>query len=1555
MAKVRRIIQKIEPVRELGFEQQFWPIVIALCVLGGFVYGASLALLDGVWLWISLIAVPIVVLSLIVILHMVDNRLVRRSVQLALILSLAIHIALLIIAHFASIFNGVFVPKNVAQDAISKPRVVNQYVTFDTKTFKEVKKEEVPIEEIEEVTKKEVEPETAPEQPQPTPVAEPKKEVTPAVVRKQEQADSTPRRNEELSKLSRQELQVQPKSGTSAEAVQTKSTESKLTPNKTEVQKKGEANSPASQVKEAPQTKPSEAESQIVKKREQQQADQPSDSVAEQPQPKKLNRSQELATNVGANTKVEVETPQQSKQKVESTIDKTEVENRQVTSQTNPQNKPVKDVVVPETVNNPLLNDRSQKTAERKSESQEKPAQLARASAAQSPVVTTPMVSSSKRVEQPTSQANQSNQSSAEEALKPTETKVAQQQPTKTVTPTTQTPDASKAEVSPNPKTDVAATRKPNRAEPTPVAQANTSVMKRSESTEPLTAQTKTEAQTSQQQSVTKSNTPQPSPTSTQVAQQPTRTPSSTVSRQPAVQETSSTVPQVAKSVPKRENATSPSISTDSPASQQPRRTLAVAANASSPTSVEDPTTSTEKSSDGKGNPQATSLTLARSDQGVTGKGSSANVMTESPASDRPSLQASNSRRRNEPTRNAPADNALAPSSSSEVPRSAAGQVVPRSSLAADNVPNPQESGERQPSTLTANASPATVDAAAQAQAASVSADAGTSSIDLGPVKVVSESSNGRASGGGQPELNSPKTATKLDRSSSAAGSLPSIAATAETVDAASPETTGSGEPQPNENDLDATSLVRMDAGAAQPTTAGPSNAQTEGPTSEVNTALEQSSKIASRAAPAESAPGEQTAGGGMPTDDASAKLIRAEMAGGPNTSSVALVENPSTASPKSNANGPTMLADISGIDAPSVESASSNAGEAALQKLAGGVTGSNDPSNNVDLSGGSPATRRTKSELAVSDAQGDATAAASVARQGFAPTIATTVSADDAGDISAAASGEVESDGESSLAATDVNVEAASGGAVASGQPGGSDGPMTTDVAAELGTAGGKRKTDQGDVGSLSQDQAAGQLGRKQLTGELAADASADTSEIEIPTSESGGGTTAAGQLDGLADVELAQREANGGESVDVKADMGPGGLGALAATESGLNNRRSRQELGPLQAFVNTPFFRENPGGVPTYNKTAIFARQAFRARGEREVPAAGGPTTEESIELGLQYLAQIQRDDGRWMLQNGGDEEVAMQTDTAATGLAMLAFQGAGYNHREYKYAEQLKKSVDWLLANQQADGNLYVAMDETSNASCALYSHGIAALALCEAYGMTQDAALKEPAQRALDFIAASQDKSLGGWRYVAGRGADTSVTGWMMMALKSGKLAGLETDQDTMNNIRNWLGVAHTADESYLYRYNPYAQDEGKIIRSHGRKPTPCMTSVGLLMQLYSGWNRENADLIKGADYLLTQMPSDTDKNLRDTYYWYYATQVLRHIGGERWDRWHNKLHPLLVRSQIPDGPHAGSWDPLGAVPDRWGAHGGRLYVTAMNLLSLEVDYRLLPLYDKTVE
>ena len=72
---------------------------------------------------------------------------------------------------------------------------------------------------------------------------------------------------------------------------------------------------------------------------------------------------------------------------------------------------------------------------------------------------------------------------------------------------------------------------------------------------------------------------------------------------------------------------------------------------------------------------------------------------------------------------------------------------------------------------------------------------------------------------------------------------------------------------------------------------------------------------------------------------------------------------------------------------------------------------------------------------------------------------------------------------------------------------------------------------------------------------------------------------------------------------------------------------------------------------------------------------------------------------------------------------------------------------------------------------------MYAHAIATLALCEAYGQTRDSKLKEPAQRAVNFILAAQDPKGGGWRYSPRQPGDTTVTGWQLMSLKSAKTAG----------------------------------------------------------------------------------------------------------------------------------------------------------------------------------
>jgi hypothetical protein len=78
--------------------------------------------------------------------------------------------------------------------------------------------------------------------------------------------------------------------------------------------------------------------------------------------------------------------------------------------------------------------------------------------------------------------------------------------------------------------------------------------------------------------------------------------------------------------------------------------------------------------------------------------------------------------------------------------------------------------------------------------------------------------------------------------------------------------------------------------------------------------------------------------------------------------------------------------------------------------------------------------------------------------------------------------------------------------------------------------------------------------------------------------------------------------------------------------------------------------------------------------------------------------------------------------------------------------------------------------------------------------------------------------------------------------------------------------------------------------------------------------------------------------------------------VMHNVPGPEWESWNRKMRKALIESQIKEKCAAGSWDPDKGPPstpcskDPWGDAGGRIMVTSLACLSLEVYYRYLPLY-----
>ena len=111
--------------------------------------------------------------------------------------------------------------------------------------------------------------------------------------------------------------------------------------------------------------------------------------------------------------------------------------------------------------------------------------------------------------------------------------------------------------------------------------------------------------------------------------------------------------------------------------------------------------------------------------------------------------------------------------------------------------------------------------------------------------------------------------------------------------------------------------------------------------------------------------------------------------------------------------------------------------------------------------------------------------------------------------------------------------------------------------------------------------------------------------------------------------------------------------------------------------------------------------------------------------------------------------------------------------------------------------------------------------------------------------------------------------------------------------------------------------------------------------------MYIGWGMEpEPTRLSKAGVAVTWPRRDQARN--NMYYNYYATQVMHHWGGEEWENWNKVMRKQLVSSQHKKDHAAGSWD----VADSHGRSGGRLYMTCLCVMTLEVYYRHLPLYQE---
>ncbi|MCA9234163.1 MAG: hypothetical protein KDA44_01740 [Planctomycetales bacterium] len=345
----------------------------------------------------------------------------------------------------------------------------------------------------------------------------------------------------------------------------------------------------------------------------------------------------------------------------------------------------------------------------------------------------------------------------------------------------------------------------------------------------------------------------------------------------------------------------------------------------------------------------------------------------------------------------------------------------------------------------------------------------------------------------------------------------------------------------------------------------------------------------------------------------------------------------------------------------------------------------------------------------------------------------------------------------------------------------------------------------------------------------------------------------------------------------------------------------------------------------------RLALSGREAGMKDGLRR--AYGGTAgTQLAVEEALKWLARYQdRKTSLWNLDGPFADGATPNNRDAATALALIAFQGDGHTPAgdpQNPFTRVTARAWNAFLKRQDDEGNFF----QEGAAHGRLYTHAMATIALCELYGMTRDEQYREPAQRAIDYCVKIQAAE-GGWRYFPGTDSDLSVTGWFVMALQSARMAGLDVPAATLDRVRGYLDlVSHDGGAQYAYT----ARDGQKL----------SMTAEGLLCRQYLGWTHDKSPLLRGVNLLTRNLPQWVE-NERDCYYWYYGSQVCHHMEGEPWQKWNGAMRELLPNHQVREGRERGSWDPKG---DRWGAQGGRLFVTCLHTFMLEVYYRHLPIY-----
>ena len=402
-----------------------------------------------------------------------------------------------------------------------------------------------------------------------------------------------------------------------------------------------------------------------------------------------------------------------------------------------------------------------------------------------------------------------------------------------------------------------------------------------------------------------------------------------------------------------------------------------------------------------------------------------------------------------------------------------------------------------------------------------------------------------------------------------------------------------------------------------------------------------------------------------------------------------------------------------------------------------------------------------------------------------------------------------------------------------------------------------------------------------------------------------------------------------------------------------------------------------------------------------------ALGSPkqAVQASIDAALTWLAAHQSPDGLWeaadfgvwcngKAQMGNPSEGPGRSiyDVGVSGLALTAFLVAGHDGTgTHDFDRTVRRGLKWLIATQDKEGcfgpriiapvaqgfreltlrpvrvpgsrvpsrPVAPKYNSDKNRSAYVYNHAVATLALLEAAALTADPRYRQAAQSGLDFIARARNPYFA-WRYGIKPGDnDTSITTWMILVLGTANMVNAVelralrepyyiVDLSCFKGAAAWLDKTTDPDYGrvgYIQRGTGPVREIELIDRFPGSK-SESVTAGGVYMRMLMGEDPRKSRIIQlGLDLIANLPPSwnPTDGSI-DMIHWHLGTLACHGAGGKHWQGWQKGLAKALLNTQRSGGDVRavrGTWDPIGA----WGRAGGRVYSTAINVLTLLTPHR----------